>query len=51
VLDYVHIELTRRIYVCVCVCVCVCVDYMRCGIMRFDTRSGIKGPCDDGLIK
>jgi hypothetical protein len=45
VLDYVHIELT-------CVCVCVsCVDCMRCGIMRFDIRSGIKGPCDDGLIE
>jgi len=27
------------------------VDYMRCGIMRFDIRSGIKGPCDDGLIE
>jgi hypothetical protein len=24
---------------------------MRCGIMRFDIRSGIKGPCDDGLIE
>jgi hypothetical protein len=22
---------------------------MRCGIMRFDIRSGIMGPCDDGL--
>jgi hypothetical protein len=27
------------------------VDCMRCGIMRFDIRSGIKGPCDDGLIE
>jgi hypothetical protein len=24
---------------------------MRCGIMRFDIRSRIKGPCDDGLIE
>jgi hypothetical protein len=27
------------------------VDCMRCGIMRFDIRSGIMGPCDDGLIE
>jgi hypothetical protein len=27
------------------------VDCMRCGIMRFDIRSRIKGPCDDGLIE
>jgi hypothetical protein len=27
------------------------VDCMRCGIMRFDIRSGIKGPCDDGLFE
>jgi hypothetical protein len=40
VLDYVHIELTRRIYI-----------YIYYGIMRFDIRSGIKGPCDDGLIE
>jgi hypothetical protein len=46
VLDYVHIELTRRIYIYIYI-----VDYMRCGIMRFDIRSGIKGPCDDGLIE
>jgi len=38
--------------VCLCVCVCVyCVECMRCGIMRFDIRSGIIGPCDDGLIE
>jgi hypothetical protein len=24
---------------------------MRCGIMRFDIRPGIKGPCDDGLFE
>jgi hypothetical protein len=28
-----------------------CMDCMRCGIMRFDIRSGIKGPCDDELIE
>jgi hypothetical protein len=27
------------------------VDCMRCGIMRFDMRSGIKGPCDDGSFE
>jgi len=27
------------------------VDCMRCGIMRFDIRSEIMGPCDDGLIE
>ena len=47
-LDYVHIELTRRIYIYIYI---DCVDCMRCGIMRFDIRSGIKGPCDDGLCR
>jgi len=47
-LEYVHIELTRMIYIYIYI---YCVDCMRCGIMRFDIRSGIKGPCDDGLIE
>jgi len=46
VFDYFHIELTRRIYIYI-----YCVDCMRCGIMRFDMRSGIKGPCDDGSFE
>jgi hypothetical protein len=50
VLDYVHIKLTRRIYIYIYIYI-YCVDCMRCGIMRFDIRSGIKGPCDDGLIE
>jgi len=25
--------------------------YILCGIMRFDIRFGIKGPCDDELIE